>query len=157
MVSVRPSAGSLQACLNGARSCAEHAAVPISADELARDARAARDAGASSLHVHPRDTDDTETLEPDAVAACLDAIRAAVPGTPVSIGTGAWIAPGGRARLDGIDRWHVRPDYASANLEEADHPDAIARLLVKGSAVELRDASSTTTPAGSTSGTITYS
>ncbi len=41
----------LQACLNGARTQSQTGRVPLSADELAADARAA---GADTLHIHPR-------------------------------------------------------------------------------------------------------
>ena len=95
----------LQACLNDNRSSEEHARVPRTPAELARDAAAVRAAGAAELHLHPRGTDGAETLAPAAVAACLDVVRAAVPGTPVGVGTGAWIAPGGPARLKLIERW----------------------------------------------------
>ena len=126
----------LQACLNGGRSKLEHPAIPVSPDELARDAVAVRAAGAGSLHLHPRDADGAETLAPDDVARCLDAVRDAVPGMPVGAGTGAWIAPGGRARLALIERWTVLPDHASVNLNEADCADAIRLLLDRGVGVE---------------------
>jgi hypothetical protein len=73
-----------------------------SADELARDAAAVRAAGANELHIHPRTPEGLETLDPAAVAHALVAIRAAVPGMPIGLGTGAWIQPGGRLpRIDG--------------------------------------------------------
>lgn len=115
----------LQACLNGARPPGEHANLPSTPAALARDAVAVRAAGAEALHVHPRDAHLAETLDPDAVGDCLDAIRTAVPGMPVGIGTGAWIAPGGTARLRLIERWETRPDYASVNLNEADCVDTM--------------------------------
>ena len=126
----------LQACLNGARRRAEHPSLPESASEIARDAVAARDAGATALHVHPRNAIGAESLEPDVVGECLDAVRAAVPGMPVGVGTGTWIAPGGRARLALIERWTVPPDYASVNLGEADHADTMERLHALGVGVE---------------------
>ena len=101
----------LQACLNGGRAASEAAGVPLTPADLARDAAAARDAGALELHVHPRDASGAETLHPDAVAEVLTAIRAAVPGMPVGIGTGAWIAPGGTARHAHMKAWEVLPDY----------------------------------------------
>jgi len=42
----------VQACLNGSRSPAEHAAVPVTAAELAAAAASAVAAGAGSLHLH---------------------------------------------------------------------------------------------------------
>lgn len=126
----------VQACLNGGRTRAEHAAIPITPEDLAADARAVAAAGARAIHLHPRDAAGAETLEPDAVAAALDAVRAAAPALSVGIGTGAWIAPGGLARLERIARWGVLPDYASVNLKEPDAPETIARLERLGVGVE---------------------
>jgi uncharacterized protein (DUF849 family) len=103
-------------------------AVPVSASELAADAPSVRAAGAAELHIHVRDHEGAETLDPNAVASCLTAIRDAVPGMPVGIGTGAWITPGGRTRHRDIRAWAVAPDYCSVNLNEEDAVEAIARL-----------------------------
>src|SRR5206468_3866724 len=78
------------------------------------------------LHVHPRDAAGRESLEQGDIAAALDAIRAQVPGVPVGVSTGWWIAPGGRARQAPIAAWRVLPDYVSVNLVEADAPEIIA-------------------------------
>lgn len=106
----------LQACLNGARTRAEHPCIPITAAELAAEARSCVVAGANALHVHPRGDDGKESLQSAHVARCIDTIRKTVPGTPVGIGTGAWIAPDGRARHAHVGAWTTRPDYASVNL-----------------------------------------
>lgn len=126
----------LQACLNGGRTKAENAAVPVTAEELAEDAVAVRAAGADVLHVHPRDAAGEETLEPSHVARCLTAIRRAVPGMPVGVGTGTWIKPGGRARHDHIRHWLTLPDFASVNLNEDDAPKTMDILMAKGIGVE---------------------
>lgn len=60
----------LQAALNGDR---EHPAVPRTPEELAVEARAAVDAGARSLHLHPYDERGRQTL---AAEPCADALRA---------------------------------------------------------------------------------
>jgi len=116
----------LQACLNGNRDTAFHPAVPRTPDELARDAKAVVAAGADALHVHPRDAAGRESVQPADIAAALAAIRASVPGTPVGVSTGWWIAPGGRARHVPIAAWQVLPDYVSVNLIEEDAPEVIA-------------------------------
>lgn len=126
----------LQACLNGDRRRAHHPGIPETPEQLASAAWAAVDAGADSLHVHPRDAQGRETLEPAHVADCLDAIRAAVPGVPVGVGTGEWIVPGGRARHDPVRRWTVLPDYASVNLREADAPEMMRLLASMGVGIE---------------------
>ena len=66
----------LQAALNGDR---EHPAVPCTLEELAVEARAAVEAGAGSLHLHPYDEDGRETLAAAPCAAALRAVRAACP------------------------------------------------------------------------------
>ncbi|GMG81145.1 3-keto-5-aminohexanoate cleavage protein [Paralimibaculum aggregatum] len=126
----------LQACLNGGRDPAEAATVPLTPEALARDALAARAAGAACLHIHPRDAGGAETLAAGPVGAALSAVRAAVPGMPVGVGTGDWIAPGGRARQAGMAAWAVQPDYASVNLNEPDAPEVIALLAAQGVATE---------------------
>ncbi|WP_029031348.1 3-keto-5-aminohexanoate cleavage protein [Salinarimonas rosea] len=126
----------LQAALNGARTRAEHPAVPLTPDELAADAAAVVAAGVGALHVHPRDASGAETLEADAVATALDAIRAACPGIPVGVSTGAWIAPGGAARREAMRGWRVEPDYVSINLCEDDAPEVVALALEMGIGVE---------------------
>lgn len=126
----------LQACLNGKRTQAEHPATPYSAEELAADARAVREAGADTLHVHPRSEDGSETLEPALIARCLNAVRAAVPGMPVGVSTGQWIAPGGGGRLELIRAWEAIPDYASVNINEPDSSQTMEVLLAKGIGIE---------------------
>jgi uncharacterized protein (DUF849 family) len=126
----------LQACLNGNRDKSYHAALPRSAEELARDARAVVDAGAQELHIHARDGTGRESLHPDDIGGALRAIRASVPGTPVGVSTGTWIAPTGRARHEHIRAWRVLPDYVSVNVIEEDSADVIALALDKGLGVE---------------------
>ncbi len=126
----------LQAALNGNRTRCHHPSVPYTAPELARDAAEAARAGATSFHVHPRDADGRESLEPDVVGGTLAAIRAAVPGLPVGVSTGQWIAPTGRARHGLIRRWQILPDYVSVNLIEEDAPDVIALAHEVGVGVE---------------------
>ncbi|MEL6977554.1 MAG: 3-keto-5-aminohexanoate cleavage protein [Pseudomonadota bacterium] len=134
-------AAMLQACLNGGRMKADAPGVPITPEELAADAAAARAAGADELHLHPRGADGAESLAPGDVGAAIAAVRAAAPGMPVGVGTGAWIAPGGRARLAHIAGWETlapasRPDYASVNAHEEDAAEVMAILDRLGVRVE---------------------
>ncbi len=126
----------LQACLNGGRSPRDHPAVPVTPAALARDAVAVRRAGAECLHLHPRDPRGRESLAAADVAAALDAVRAAVPGMPVGISTGAWIAPGGPARLAVMRAWTVLPDYVSVNLHEPEAEAVVALMQARGVGVE---------------------
>lgn len=93
-------------------------------------------AGAVELHVHPRGPDDAESLAPEDVAACLTTIRAAVPGIPVGISTGNWIAPGGHARHKHMQAWTELPDYVSVNLGEEDAPEVMALMDTRGIGIE---------------------
>ena len=126
----------LQACLNGGRDRAFHAYTPLTPAELAADAAAVIAAGASELHLHPRDASGAETLDPAAVAAAIEAVRARVPGVPVGLSTHAGIAPGGAGRLKAMKGWTVLPDYVSVNLIEDDAPEVIALALSRGIGVE---------------------
>ena len=125
----------LKACLNGDRRPEAHPALPLTAADLARDARRAVDAGAGVLHVHPR-RDGIETLDAAAIAAALVALRAACPGTPVGVSTGAWIEPDVARRVALIRAWHVRPDFASVNFSEAGAAEVCEALLEIGVGVE---------------------
>jgi uncharacterized protein (DUF849 family) len=126
----------LQACLNGGLPKQKHSNLPVTASELAADALSVRKAGADELHIHIRDFQGVETLNPVALATALTAIRNAVPGMAVGIGTGAWIAPGGRARHSDMQAWSVLPDYCSVNLNEEDAVEVIDLLHSRGIGIE---------------------
>ncbi len=122
----------LQACLNGGRG---HPA-PSTPKDIAQSAAEAVAAGADELHIHPRNAEGAESLDPADVAACLSGLRAAVPGVPVGIGTGAWIAPGGRARHAHLQNWTELPDYVSVNIGEEDAPEVMDIMRGKGIGIE---------------------
>ena len=124
----------LQACLNGTRTREDHPAVPIRAEELAREAAASIAAGADALHFHPRDGDGRETLDPDACDAAVLAVR--VSGGEISLTTGAWIEPDVDARLRAIAGWRALPDVCSVNLAEAGFAEVCRALHARGIEVE---------------------
>jgi uncharacterized protein (DUF849 family) len=126
----------LQACLNGARSRKFHAAVPLGADELARDAKLCRAAGASELHVHPRDGTGAESFDARWVGAALQAIRIAVPGMPAGLSTREGILADPALRQRAFASWRVLPDYVSVNLSEPDAPDVVSQMLERGIGIE---------------------
>ncbi|HKU05023.1 MAG TPA: 3-keto-5-aminohexanoate cleavage protein [Bradyrhizobium sp.] len=126
----------LQACLNGGRTRDFHPALPLSADELAADAKAVIAAGAQEIHLHVRGRDGRESLHPDHVARTLAAVRAAVPGVPLGLSTGWWIPPKGRARQEHLRMWDALPEYVSINLIEEDSAEVIDLALSKGIGVE---------------------
>lgn len=126
----------LQVCLNGARSPREHFHLPVHPEELAKAAAAAVAAGATDIHLHPKADDGTDSLDPHLVAATLRAVRAATPGIPIGITTGAWTAPDATARIHAIRAWTVLPDHASVNWHEPGADDIAATLLARGVGIE---------------------
>ena len=64
---------------NGARrGKGDHPALPVTAIEVARDAVACRDAGATAIHLHARDAHGRHTLDPAIYADFIAAVREAV-------------------------------------------------------------------------------
>ncbi len=127
----------LQACLNGQRSRAEHPAVPLEPVELAADARRVLAAGASELHLHPRLPGGRDTVEPDVVAAAVQAIRAACPGVPLGLTTGLWTTDGDAERRHAcVAAWEELPDYASVNLFEPGSAELCELLRRRGVGLE---------------------
>ncbi|MFD8691480.1 3-keto-5-aminohexanoate cleavage protein [Streptomyces sp. NPDC059651] len=126
----------LQVCLNGARSRAECSHLPVTPDELATAAREAVAAGAEDIHLHPKDRDGRDTLDAAAVAAALNAVRAAVPGVPVGVTTGAWATADPQARAAQVRDWNVLPDHPSVNWHEDGATDVAAALLDREVGIE---------------------
>jgi uncharacterized protein (DUF849 family) len=128
----------LQACLNGNRPRADHPAVPITPEELAEAGRGAVAAGAAELHVHPRGSDESDTVEPDPVAAAVRAIRAVCPGTPLGLTTGLWTTNGDAERRHAhVAAWEELPDYVSANAGEEGFADLCALVTGRGVGIEV--------------------
>lgn len=125
----------IQAALNGARRCDEHPAMPCSPEELARDAADCVAAGASALHLHPRDADGLETLDPLTIFAVCRQVKEAA-NVPVGVSTGDWIEPDLERRLSHIRSW-FGPDYASVNLSEANAIIVMQTLIATGIGVEV--------------------
>lgn len=131
----------IQACLNGARARGFHPRLPLTPAELAADAAACAAAGAMAVHIHPRDLNGEETLDPDAVGAAVAAVRRAAPGLHVSVSTGEWIDYDDARRIERIRAWRLlppiaRPDEATVNLSERSAPETISALIEGGIGVE---------------------
>jgi uncharacterized protein (DUF849 family) len=123
----------LHVALNGDR---VHPAAPHTPDELAAEARAAVDAGAECLHLHPYDQDDRETLEAGSCAAALRAVRTACPGVPISLSTSAAIVPDPERRHALVAAWTELPDLVTANQGEAGIRELCELLLERGIGIE---------------------
>ncbi|GAA2205044.1 3-keto-5-aminohexanoate cleavage protein [Nonomuraea monospora] len=126
----------LQVCLNGARNRSESPYLPMTPEELAEAAREAVGAGAQDIHLHPKNPDGEDTLQPAPVAAAVTAVRAAVPGIPVGVTTGAWAVPDARQRAALVGSWSVLPDHASVNWHEDGATIVANALLERGVGIE---------------------
>jgi len=126
----------LKACLNGNRPPGSHPGLPLTPSALAQDAQRTSAAGAGAIHMHPRGTDGHETLDAAMIGMALLAIRAACPGLPVGVSTGAWIEPDATRRLALVRQWDVRPDFASVNFSETGAAELCETLLAMGIGVE---------------------
>ncbi|MER5479303.1 3-keto-5-aminohexanoate cleavage protein [Streptomyces sp. NPDC002734] len=126
----------LQVCLNGARGRDECPHLPVTPAELATAARQAVDAGAVDIHLHPKDRHGQDTLDGSAVAAAVGAVRAAVPGVPVGVTTGAWATADPGTRAAQVRAWTLLPDHASVNFHEDGAVDVATALLDRGVGVE---------------------
>jgi uncharacterized protein (DUF849 family) len=126
----------IEVCVNGALDRAAHPKVPLTPAELARDVRDSVAAGAGAVHLHPRAHDGRETLDPDATAAAIEAVRAACPGIPLGVTTIITAAEGDAARLELVRRWEVLPDFASVNVFEPGAEDVAELLDERGVGVE---------------------
>jgi uncharacterized protein (DUF849 family) len=132
----------LQCCPNGARPTDAYPAVPVSPRHLARDARAVSALGVLSVHVHPRDMDGRESLDPGTVGAVTSAIRKAAPRTEIGVTTARWVEPDPGTRIEIIGQWgrlptQARPDVASVNVHERGWQRVCAALNEVGIGVEL--------------------
>lgn len=123
----------LQAALNGGR---EHPAVPHTPEELAEAARAAVDAGADSLHLHPYDANGRQTLAAEPCANALRAVRNACPTIPISLSTAADIEPDPERRCELVAAWTELPDLVTANQGERGIHDLCAVLDERGIGIE---------------------
>jgi uncharacterized protein (DUF849 family) len=123
----------VHAALNGDR---DHPALPRTPDELAVEARAAIEAGAVSVHLHPYDDDGRQTLEAKPCAAALRAVRTACPGVPISLSTSAEIEPDPERRASLVARWVELPELVTANQGEEGIVELCESLIGRGVGIE---------------------
>lgn len=140
----------IKAAINGGRTKAEHAAVPVSPDEQAAAVVECLKAGASAIHLHVRVTSTHESLQSEKeslyaedVARTLAAVwsgamkaQIGARKTQIGITTGAWILPDPTARLQAVAAWKVLPGFASVNFSEDGAVELAQLLLSRGVDVE---------------------
>lgn len=126
------------ACLNGDRRPGAHPALPVSVDQLVSDAHEVVAAGATEVHVHPRDPGGAESLEPQVVSPLMERLRTDGPGVPVSLTTSLSAESDPWRRYGLIQRWvsPLLPDSVTVNLHEAGSVDLVHLLEDRRVAVE---------------------
>src|SRR5512143_640450 len=128
-----PTTTFLQAALNGDRI---HPAAPRTPASLAEAAFAAVDAGAHSVHVHAFDDRGRETLDGEACAKVLRAIRARCPDIPISLTTSETIVSDPVERFRIVEAWDDMPDLVTANQGEPGIVALCELLLSRGVGIE---------------------
>jgi uncharacterized protein (DUF849 family) len=126
----------IKAAINGGRTKAEHARVPVTPEEQAAAVVECLTAGAGAVHLHVRSRSGVESLHPDDVARTLRAVKSAAPGSAIGISTGAWIVPDPAERIRLATAWEVLPEFAWVNFSEEGAADLAELLLARGVGVE---------------------
>ncbi|MCL2558537.1 MAG: 3-keto-5-aminohexanoate cleavage protein [Treponema sp.] len=89
---------------------AQNPAVPYTAREIALEAKAAREAGASVIHLHVREDDGRPTQDRERFAQCIAEIRRLCPDVIVQPSTGGSVGMSEEERLAPLD---LRPEMAT--------------------------------------------
>lgn len=126
----------LQVAINGGRTSEWHPSIPRTPDELAAESRASVEAGARAIHLHPHDGDGRETLDAEASAAALRAVRAVCPNVPISLSTSVAIEPDPERRLTLVSAWTELPDLVTANQGEPGIRELCEHLIERGVGIE---------------------
>ncbi|MEU9235865.1 3-keto-5-aminohexanoate cleavage protein [Streptomyces subrutilus] len=122
--------------LNGGRSAADGAAVPMSPQDLAEAASAAVAAGAGEVLVSPRTPCGRRSLSPRVVGPVLEALRGAGVRVPLSVPVSVEAEPGRAGRLERIRSWTVLPERAEVGFAEPGAAELAQELLDRGVAVD---------------------
>jgi 3-keto-5-aminohexanoate cleavage enzyme len=115
----------------------DNPAVPITVAEQVESTQAAHEAGATLVHLHVRNDDETPTSSADRFALVLDGIRRHCPGMITQVSTGGR-SGAGRERGGML---HLRPDMASLASGSVNFPTRVydnAPDLVDWLAAEMK-------------------
>ncbi len=117
--------------------------VPLTAQEVAADVRRCADAGASIVHIHPRDAEGRPSQDPALAAEFIRAVRVAAPGIVVCITTSGRIRHELEGRVQVLDlEGDARPEMASLTLGSLNFPKAAsinAPETIQGLATRMRE------------------
>lgn len=99
--------------------------VPLTPQDVAADVRRCADAGASIVHIHPRDAEGRPSQDPAVAAAFIRAVREAAPDIIVCITTSGRVQHEleGRMKVLELDG-DVKPEMASLTLGSLNFPKA---------------------------------
>lgn len=97
----------------------DNPAVPVTVSEQIESTHAAYEAGASVVHLHVRNDDETPSSDPDRFARVLEGIRKHAPGIITQVSTGGR-SGAGRERGGMIS---LRPDMASLATGSVNFPN----------------------------------
>jgi uncharacterized protein (DUF849 family) len=100
---------------------ADNPAVPITVTEQIESTQAAWEAGASIVHAHVRNDDETPTSDPDRFAALQEGLRRHCPGLIIQFSTGGR-SGAGRTRGGMLP---LRPDMASLSVGSNNFPTRV--------------------------------
>lgn len=84
--------------------------LPLTPDEIAREACAAHEAGAAMVHLHARARDGSPTQDADAYRDIIEAVRALVPEIIIQVSTGGAVGMTAEERLQPLA---LQPEMAS--------------------------------------------
>lgn len=128
----------LKAAINGGRTRDEFPAVPLTAEEIARDSAAVLAAGADVVHAHARTADGAQTIDPVQIGAMVRAFRAEVPNGIIGTTTGLWTCTGHEERMRLVAAWpdDALPDFASVAFCEEGAAEAARLVLERGMTLE---------------------
>jgi 3-oxoadipate:acetyl-CoA acetyltransferase len=102
---------------------ADTAHVPLTPQEVAADARRCADAGASIIHIHPRDAEGRPSQDPAVAAAFIRAVRDAAPDLIVCITTSGRVQHELAGRVKVLDlEGDEQPEMASLTLGSLNFP-----------------------------------
>ena len=99
----------------------DNPAVPISVQEQIESTQEAFEAGASLVHVHVRNQDQTPSSDPEKFGAFLEGVRRRCPGMIVQFSTGGR----GRAAEERGAMLHLEPDMASLATGSVNFPNMV--------------------------------
>lgn len=99
----------------------DNPAVPVAPSEQIESTHQAYEAGASLVHVHVRNPDETPSSDPELFAAVLDGVRKHCPGMIIQFSTGGR----GRNQAERGGMLYLEPDMASLATGSTNFPNSI--------------------------------